>query len=218
MLGVIAGLAIGKKLLLHFSPTKVFTGAALLQATSFLTASLLPEDASFKSFAVLIGFVSGLFIGIGYMAPLLAGQTYFPDRKLLITSLMLVGSATGLFIFSLLSTYLLQTLELPLFEAVRILSYCFFGQAVFAGLCLSIPNHQLGNTDMLFLRHALLNQSSNDRGLLTNDESPEEVRESYEQAKVSRPFITLIVIAVTAQVAPFLLIGGFKAIYALAAK
>ena len=73
-----------------------------------LGASFL-VDASFENrfwvYAVLMGFLNGLFSGVAYQAPMLACQVFFPDRKPLMGTILLLGSAVGIATYSGLTTF-----------------------------------------------------------------------------------------------------------------
>ena len=122
-----------------------------------LGASFL-VDASFENrfwvYAILMGFLNGLFSGVAYQAPMLACQVFFPDRKPLMGTILLLGSAVGIATYSGLTTFWASNCEIKcadLSYILRNLFYCMLGQCFFASIFISSPRHQLGTEDMRHL-------------------------------------------------------------------
>ena len=68
-----------------------------------MLASSAVIDVSYLAFTALFGYLSGFFAGIAYQAPMHAAQLYFPDRKGLVSKLLLLGMASGIGLYSYLT-------------------------------------------------------------------------------------------------------------------
>ena len=84
------------------NPRTVYLVGSLFCAGCMLASSLV-VDKSFIAFIALFGFLSGFFAGTAYQAPMLAAQLYFPDRKGLVSKILLLGMATGIGLYSYLT-------------------------------------------------------------------------------------------------------------------
>lgn len=110
MLGMVFGLALGKRLLAQSTacqPRAVYFCSALLATGCIFGASFLPQSSfsyRFWVYALLMGLLNGVFAGVAYQAPMLTCQTYFPDRKQMVGFALLLGSAIGIATYSALTT------------------------------------------------------------------------------------------------------------------
>ena len=59
-------------------------------------------------FMLFYGILNGLGSGMCYFVPLVCGWEYFPHKKGLVSGLVLAGYGFSSFIFSLVSTYLVN--------------------------------------------------------------------------------------------------------------
>lgn len=166
MIGMVMGLSVGKSLLLPetvfvsgqsgdqattvttFSqeprnPRSVYLGGSLACAASMLASSFV-VDTSFVAFAALFGYLSGFFAGTAYQAPMLAAQLYFPDRKGLVSKILLLGMASGIGLYSYLTAqWASQGSDSSICDVqmlVRYLGGCMLGHSVVAGALLSMPS------------------------------------------------------------------------------
>eukprot|EP00746_Dinoflagellata_sp_MGD_P141191 gnl/MRDRNA2_/MRDRNA2_74341_c0_seq1.p1 gnl/MRDRNA2_/MRDRNA2_74341_c0~~gnl/MRDRNA2_/MRDRNA2_74341_c0_seq1.p1 ORF type:complete len:320 (+),score=52.25 gnl/MRDRNA2_/MRDRNA2_74341_c0_seq1:710-1669(+) len=89
----------------HVSMLGVWTMAASVFCASYMTR-LLP-------FALFYGSLVGIGIGTAYSAPLVAGWTWFPNDKGLVTGVTLAGFGSAAFIFNQVGTRLINPDNLP---------------------------------------------------------------------------------------------------------
>ena len=117
-----------------------------------MLASSLVVDKSFIAFVALFGFLSGFFAGTAYQAPMLAAQLYFPDRKGLVSKILLLGMATGIGLYSYLTAlWASQGSAAEICDVKMIVQYlgmCMLGHSVVASALLSMPSKQIKNDDM----------------------------------------------------------------------
>jgi OFA family oxalate/formate antiporter-like MFS transporter len=88
-------------------PRKVITGGGLLFGGGYLLAGLLSQG----SFAVIvtgIGIISGIGSGFAYISVVATGIKWFPERKGLITGLIVGGMGSGTIIIAEISSRLIQ--------------------------------------------------------------------------------------------------------------
>ena len=120
--GMLIGLPIGKKLLepdklslntgalpKTRSPRSVYFWSSLLACVCMIVASLIAKNGSgargFWIYALLMGLANGIFSGMAYQAPMIACQLYFPDWKLGVNALLLLGLAVGIATYSCLTAH-----------------------------------------------------------------------------------------------------------------
>ena len=77
--------------------------------------------------------VSGLGVGLGYSTPMIAGWSWFPERKGLINGLTLFGFGFGAFIFNKVGTGLAQS-GTPWGPMIRKISYMYAAVSFFGSL------------------------------------------------------------------------------------
>jgi len=162
LVGMLLGLSLGKRVLTPesflsqkrnqvSSPRTVFLFSSVAACACLLTASFVcrAEAASaFWVYAVLAGFLNGMFSGVAYQAPMLACQLFFPDRKSFVGGLLLLGLALGVATYSLLTAYWASDCTSAfgcanLSAILQNLSYCLFGHSVLASALLCLPQQHL---------------------------------------------------------------------------
>lgn len=116
---------------------------------------------NFALFAVLYSFIMGFGFGIIYMLPIRNAWLFYPDRKGMISGIILSCYSVGAIAWSFLSTYLANpnndptTIKIEVGNAheklfdpysevaenvpnmLRVLSYCFFSMAVLSTLLIT---------------------------------------------------------------------------------
>lgn len=84
---------------------------------AFVCFSLLNLGVSYITdatlFVVVYGFLSGAFIGLGYLPALYTAWTYFPSKKSAVTGVILFCAGMSASILSPVSTYLVNPNNLP---------------------------------------------------------------------------------------------------------
>ncbi|MGY5850322.1 L-lactate MFS transporter [Salegentibacter sp. F14] len=118
-------------------PRKSAMLAAILfglgQAGSGLSVSL----ESLPLFIITYGILSGLGLGIGYIAPVSTLVKWFPDRRGLATGMAVLGFGTGALITAPVAAYLMETLSIP--TTFYILGFSYFLLMTLAALYIAPP-------------------------------------------------------------------------------
>ena len=118
MIGMVLGLQTGKQMLLNEmassdrknfkasiepgNPRNVYLIGALSSTVAMFAASFVVK-VNFWAYSALFGFVNGYSTGMAYQAPMHAVQLYFPDRKGLVSKVLLIGMAIGIGLYSYLT-------------------------------------------------------------------------------------------------------------------
>jgi MFS family permease len=107
---------IGPLLLKYFHPRIVIALGSILGLGGILASSYV---TSFPAFALLFGGYYGFAIGIIYLVPLICSWEYFPNRKGMISGIIIGGFGFGAFIFGFISFAIVNpdnnspTIEVP---------------------------------------------------------------------------------------------------------
>jgi OFA family oxalate/formate antiporter-like MFS transporter len=95
----------GPFLLRRLGPTKsLIFGSSLALMGTFLSSFV----TNFNLFMLTYAFFFGFGIGICYLVPVTCSWQYFPNRKGLVTGIIVGGFGFGSFIFSFLSTAIIN--------------------------------------------------------------------------------------------------------------
>ena len=86
------------------NPRNVYLIGALASTVAMFASSFV-ATVNFWAYSALFGFLNGYFAGMAYQAPMHAVQLYFPDRKGLLSKVLLLGMATGIGLYSYLTHY-----------------------------------------------------------------------------------------------------------------
>lgn len=126
--------------------------SAVLFAVGYLIASL--SNGSFVVLFLGNGIIAGLASGLGYLAALTAPVLWFPERKGLITGIIVSGFGLGAVVFSALSTTMLDAC-CSILEILRVTGITY-GSAIFlSSLSLTVPHNtssEKPSTPLLFVR------------------------------------------------------------------
>lgn len=131
--------AVGGLCLPRFGPRKLAVAGSLLFAAGHLLAALALELRSLPLLWTGYGVVGGIGLGLGYVTPVATAAKWFPDKKGLVTGMVVMGFGFGALLMSK--------------GIVPMLESCFSGNLprVFAGAGLMVG--VLGLTAALFLRN-----------------------------------------------------------------
>lgn len=91
-------MTVSGRLLIYRGPRLVASIAAVLFFFGYLTASL--SGGSFMFLLVGVGVIAGAGLGFGYVGPLAVGMKWFPDKKGLITGVVVAGFGGGAILLS----------------------------------------------------------------------------------------------------------------------
>jgi OFA family oxalate/formate antiporter-like MFS transporter len=95
------GLYIGNYALKHIQPRYVMLLGLSINIIFTYLASL---TTNCFWFIILYGMCGGLGVGIAYMIPIYTSWYHFPDRKGLVSGIIMSGFGLGIFIFNILTT------------------------------------------------------------------------------------------------------------------
>ena len=68
---------------------------------------------NFALFTIFYGLFYGIGIGLSYLAPLMCGWEHFPERKGMVSGIIIGGFGFGSFIFDMISTILVNPQDIP---------------------------------------------------------------------------------------------------------
>lgn len=88
---------VGPRLLMLIGSIISLTG---IYASTFVT--------NYTAFIFLYGICFGIGIGSSYMAPLMCGWEHYPERKGLVSGIVIGGFGFGSFFFNIISTFLVN--------------------------------------------------------------------------------------------------------------
>ena len=97
-LGVSA--AIGGVLLPRFGPRKLAITGSLLYGAAYLLAALALQWHSLPLLWLGYGVIGGIGLGLGYVTPVATAAKWFPDRKGLVTGMVVMGFGFGALLMS----------------------------------------------------------------------------------------------------------------------
>jgi len=92
--------AVGGILLPKFGPRKLAVTGSLLYGTGYLLAALALHRHSLPLLWLGYGVVGGIGLGLGYVTPVATAAKWFPDKKGLVTGLVVMGFGFGALLMS----------------------------------------------------------------------------------------------------------------------
>jgi len=92
--------AVGGLLLPTLGPRKLAVAGALLYAAGWLTGGLALQMKSLMLLYFGMGIVGGIGLGLGYVTPVATAAKWFPDKKGLVTGMVVMGFGLGALLMS----------------------------------------------------------------------------------------------------------------------
>jgi OFA family oxalate/formate antiporter-like MFS transporter len=132
--------AIGGVLLPRFGPRKLALAGGSLYALGFLLAAFAVWRQSLPLLWLGYGVIGGFGLGLGYVTPVATVARWFPDRKGLVTGMVVMGFGFGAFVMSKIFAPMAGSLfdnQLPLVFAGA--GVCYGAVSLFAASFLKNP-------------------------------------------------------------------------------
>ena len=92
--------AIGGMILPKYGPRKLATFGVLFYGLGYLVSAYAMSINSLPLFYLGFGFIGGMGLGLGYVTPVATVSKWFPDRKGLITGMVVMGFGLGALVMS----------------------------------------------------------------------------------------------------------------------
>ena len=92
--------AVGGMILPKFGPRKLATTGAILYSFGYLISAYAMSIGSLPLFYFGFGVVGGIGLGLGYVTPVATVSKWFPDKKGLVTGMVVMGFGLGALIMS----------------------------------------------------------------------------------------------------------------------
>lgn len=102
--------AVGGIILPKYGPRKLATIGAVLYGTGYLVSAYAMHMESLGLFYLGFGVIGGTGLGLGYVTPVATASKWFPDKKGLITGMVVMGFGFGALVMSKGIAPLFQTL------------------------------------------------------------------------------------------------------------
>ncbi|RSL34739.1 MFS transporter [Salibacterium salarium] len=111
--------------------------AAILFGIGTVGAGFAIYIENYITFLVFFGFIGGLGLGFGYIAPVSTLVKWFPDRRGLATGMAVLGFGAGALITSPVANFLMNTVTIPM--TFYILGIAYFLLILLGGLYIAKP-------------------------------------------------------------------------------
>lgn len=132
--------AIGGMILPKYGPRKLATTGALLYGLGYLISAYAMKIHSLPLFYLGFGVIGGIGLGLGYVTPVATIAKWFPDKKGMITGMVVMGFGLGaLFISKLIAPLLLTATNSNIIEAFFYIAIILVIIGVPAGLSMKNP-------------------------------------------------------------------------------
>lgn len=132
--------AIGGMILPKYGPRKLATTGALLYGLGYLISAYAMKIHSLPLFYLGFGVIGGIGLGLGYVTPVATIAKWFPDKKGMITGMVVMGFGLGaLFMSKLIAPLLLTATNSNIIEAFFYIAIILVIIGVPAGLSMKNP-------------------------------------------------------------------------------
>jgi len=132
--------AVGGMILPKFGPRKLALIGALLYGGGYLISAYAMFISSLSLFYIGFGVVGGIGLGLGYVTPIATVSKWFPDKKGLVTGMVVMGFGLGALVMSKVIAPIFVTIVDG--NMVLVFLYIFIVLTVIgisAGLCMKNP-------------------------------------------------------------------------------
>ncbi|MDD2688102.1 MAG: MFS transporter, partial [Bacteroidales bacterium] len=102
--------AVGGMMLPKYGPRKLASLGALLYGAGYLISAYAMHISSLSLFYIGFGVIGGIGLGLGYVTPVATASKWFPDKKGLITGMVVMGFGLGALFMSKIIAPLLMSM------------------------------------------------------------------------------------------------------------
>lgn len=132
--------AIGGRILPKYGPKKLATVGALLYGLGYLVSAYAMQIQSLTLFYIGFGMIGGIGLGLGYVTPVATVSKWFPDKKGLVTGMVVMGFGLGALVMSkLIAPLFLEIANDNIIEVFMYISISLIILGTMAGLCMKNP-------------------------------------------------------------------------------
>jgi len=123
-----------------FGPTRLAVAGGALYGAGYLLSALAMRHGSLALFYVAFGVIGGVGLGLGYVTPVATAARWFPDRKGLVTGMVVMGFGLGaLFMSKVLAPALMRAFDGDLVSVFAAIGVAMTVLAAAAGAFLRNP-------------------------------------------------------------------------------
>ena len=132
--------AIGGMILPKYGPRKLATFGVLFYGLGYLVSAYAMSINSLPLFYLGFGFIGGMGLGLGYVTPVATVSKWFPDRKGLITGMVVMGFGLGALVMSkIIAPLFIKSAEGDLMHVFIYISGVILILGIPAAWCLKNP-------------------------------------------------------------------------------
>jgi len=124
----------------RFGPRKLAMTGGVLYGTGFLLSALAMKQHNLPMFYLAFGVLGGIGLGLGYVTPVATVATWFPDKKGLVTGMVVMGFGLGaLFMSKILAPVLMVQFHGSLVPVFLVIGGVLMVLATIAGSFMVMP-------------------------------------------------------------------------------
>ena len=132
--------AVGGVILPKYGPRKLASIGALLYSAGYLISAYALFISSLPLFYIGFGVVGGIGLGLGYVTPVATVSKWFPDKKGLVTGMVVMGFGLGALVMSkIIAPIFIKIAEGNMVQVFLYISLVLMAIGVSAGLCMKNP-------------------------------------------------------------------------------
>ena len=132
--------AVGGVILPKYGPRKLASIGALLYSAGYLISAYAMFISSLPLFYIGFGLVGGIGLGLGYVTPVATVSKWFPDKKGLVTGMVVMGFGLGALVMSkIIAPIFVKITDGNMVQVFLYISFVLMAIGVSAGLCMKNP-------------------------------------------------------------------------------
>lgn len=132
--------AVGGMILPKYGPRKLASVGALLYGAGYLISAYAMNISSLPLFYIGFGVVGGIGLGLGYVTPVATVSKWFPDKKGLVTGMVVMGFGLGALVMSkFIAPIFVNLTHGNMVQVFIYIAFVLMTIGVSAGLCMKNP-------------------------------------------------------------------------------